>query len=99
MLDFAIKNYILSPRQYGFRKKLSAIDAILSFLEYLMEVLEDHKKVSALFCDLSKAFDTVSHRLLLDKLLKYGYRDNINNLFESYLQHRKQKSFPIISLV
>lgn len=93
MLDSAIKNYILSPRQYGFRKNLSTVDAILSLLEYVMEALENHNNsnVSALFCDLS--VDTVSHRCLLDKLLKYGFRSNINKLLESYLQDRKQKVF------
>jgi hypothetical protein len=41
-------------------------------------------------CDLSKAFDVISHEILLRKLNYYGIRGTVNSCFESYLSHRKQ---------
>ena len=46
--------------------------------------------VIGLYLDLSKAFDTVDHNYLLQKLHCYGIRGNVNKWFESYLANRKQ---------
>ncbi len=44
----------------------------------------------AIFCDLSKAFDVISHDILLDKLQYYGIRSVVNYWFRDYLTYRKQ---------
>ena len=43
-----------------------------------------------IFVDLEKAFDTVNHKILCEKLNDYGLRGDVNNLIQSYLSNRKQ---------
>ena len=88
--NFFASNNILTPKQFGFRKSLSTIDAIAGLMEKLLSSLDKSKKTLGLFCDLSKAFDCVDHTILLLKLEHYGIRDRELNLIESYLQGRTQ---------
>lgn len=55
-----------------------------------MGEIENGKKVSALYLDIKKAFDTVNHSVLLQKLYDYGFRGQIYHWFSSYFQNRKQ---------
>ena len=54
------------------------------------QALDSGKVLVGVFLDLKKAFDTVDHKILIDKLFKYGIRGNILNWFKSYLTNRKQ---------
>ena len=60
-------------------------------LEKWKKAVDKGEHVSALFMDLSKAFDTVNHDLLLAKLKAYGFSLNTVELMRSYLKNRKQR--------
>ena len=88
--NFLLENNILSPRQFGLRKSHSTSHAVLSIVQKITDALEAGKFAYAIFIDLEKAFDTVDHSILLDKLQHYGIRGSPLNLLKSYLSGRSQ---------
>ena len=74
----------------GFRSKHSTIHALINITEYVRSALDEGKYACGIFVDLQKAFDTVNHKILLDKLSHYGIHGNMNEWFKSYLQGRNQ---------
>jgi len=81
-------NSILDPFQFGFKPKNSTIHAITKLTQDILTAFENKDITLAVFCDLSKAFDTLDHSILLSKLYKYGIRGITLNLFKSYLNNR-----------
>ena len=90
LISFIDKEDILYKFQFGFRKSHSTNHAIISLVEKVNQALDSGKVLVGIFLDLKKAFDTVDHTILVDKLFKYGIRGNILNWFKSYLSNRKQ---------
>lgn len=82
---------IISNSQYGFRRKRSTEDAIVTLTSHVSELLDKGKKCLTIFLDLKKAFDTVSVPILLQKLESVGIRGTPLLLFEDYLSNRKQR--------
>ena len=85
-----IKNKLLSPQQYDFRTKHSTELAALNLVDHLTYKLDNGIILINIYIDLSKAFDTLIHRILLDKLSYYGINGVAKNLLQSYLSHRHQ---------
>lgn len=81
---------LFTSSQYGFRKDLSTCDALKNLTDGIYSSLNFKNHHINVSIDYSKAFDTVSHSILLKKLEKYGIRGNALRLFESYLSGRKQ---------
>lgn len=81
---------ILSPNQFGFRKNLSTESAILDLTENITNSLDEGDSCLAIFLDLAKAFDTVSHSILIERLSQIGIRDSTLEWFSSYLTGRSQ---------
>lgn len=91
LVQFLDKHNIINSSQYGFRQGLSTDDAIINVTKYVNDCFNKGEKCIGVFLDLRKAFDTISHAFLVDKLEKIGVRGTALNLFESYLQGRKQR--------
>ena len=81
---FFESNEIFSYSQFGFRKFLSCEIALNSILDRWRIALDDRKYIIAIFLDLSKAFDTIDHELLLLKLSYYGFSQLAIFLIRSY---------------
>ena len=83
-------NGFLSEHQFGFRPNRSMELAVTLFTDLIRKEADGGKATGAIFIDLSKAFDTISHSVLLEKLSCYGIQDNELNWFTDYLFLRKQ---------
>ena len=88
--DFLETNNILSPKQFGFRKGKSTTTAINSLMEFLYTNLDQSNITQGVFLDFSKAFDTINHKILIDKLFYYNFSVKSSTLIQSYLQNRFQ---------
>ena len=86
-----VENKILTVSQFGFRKQRETAQAILAFMKNMKE--NDSKAYHmAIFIDIKKAFDTVSHELLLEKMSILGIRGTENLWFRNYLSGRLQST-------
>ena len=90
LISFFTKFNVLSKDQFGFRAKFSTEYAIADIYDKLINNLDKGLSSCAIFLDLAKAFDSVSHEILLRKLHYYGVRGKALELFKSYLSCRSQ---------
>ena len=90
MLSFFNCNNVLVPTQYGFRHKRCTIHPILDLITSCHDNIQNKDISALLFLDIQKAFDSVSHSILLRKLEHYGIRGIANSLMKTYLEKRKQ---------
>lgn len=72
-------------------KNLSTKDTLNFITNLIYDKLDNSEKVAITYLDLAKAFNTVNHKILLDKLYNYGVRGNAHKLMESYLHNRQQR--------
>ena len=88
--NFALSQNIIDPNQFGFRKAHSTSHAVNHSVKIIENHLIKHEHVLGIFIDLSKAFDTIDHSTLINKLNIYGIRGNAQSLIRSYLSQRTQ---------
>ena len=82
---------ILHKNQHGFRNNMSTSTAIFDVLLKLFENWKEKKYSSCIFIDYSKAFNTIDHNILIQKLKIYGLDEMSQNFLKSYLDSRQQR--------
>ena len=87
---FLLSNSLISNCQYGYKKKTSTQDALLYCTEKIRTCIDTNQFVHGAFLDLSKAFDSLSHNILLAKLKQIGFENSAIQIIQSYLSNRQQ---------
>ena len=90
-----ISEYIdkyLSPYPVGYRKGHSTEQCLVAMIEFWREALDNKNNAGALLTDLSKAFDSLNHDLLIAKLATYGFDNCVLGFIHGYLKNRKQRT-------
>ena len=90
LYEFMEDHKLLSDCQYGFRKKRSTKLAAALLCDSVRQSFEDGQMVGCLFLDLSKAFDTMGHNIIIEKLLLHGVSGPELNWMTDYLFNRTQ---------
>ena len=97
IMHFRLSNFLNSTKQfykhqYGFRKGHSTLHPVIQLVNHIVQENDKPSRnfTLATFLDLSKAFDTISHNIVLHKLDIIGVRGLSNMWFQSYLSNRQQ---------
>ena len=90
LLAHITRNNIFHNKQFGFRNNLSTLHSILSITDLAQRAIDSGAYSCGIFLDLRMAFDTVDHKILLEKFQYYGVRGIVLDWFSSYLSDRWQ---------
>ena len=90
LYKYLSENNYLYEKQFDFQAVRSTDHAVIQLISQILQAFDENDYTIGIFIDLSKAFDTVDHHLLLQKLELYGIKNNNLKWFQSYLSDRKQ---------
>ena len=89
--EYVHKNALLSKTQFGFRKKFSTTNALVYLTEKIGCNINEKNIIAAAFLDLSKAFESFNHELMIQKISILEFLKPAQNLITSYLSNRTQR--------
>ena len=90
LVDYFKENNLISEEQYGFQADKSTMQAVMKLTKYLFEKRDKGEVIGCLFIDFSKAFNMISHKILIQKLKAGGIQNKALDWLVSYLDKRKQ---------
>ena len=90
LIEYLETNSLITNRQFGYRSNHSTELAATLLLDKIRKDVDTCNMVGAVFVDLSKAFDTIGHSILLSKLRAHGILQNELAWFRDYLFNRRQ---------
>lgn len=90
LYEYFNSNNLFSDSQFGFISGKSTVKAVETLVNEVLLAFENRQLVCTTLVDLSKAFDSISHPIILEKLKLYGVENTELNLLKSYLENRKQ---------
>lgn len=90
LIKYLDENRIINENQFGFVTKSSTLAACTQLINYIETAIDQNQFISCVFLDLKKAFDTVQHEILYNKLKTIGHTNKELKLFMSYHSNRKQ---------
>ena len=88
-IEYLNKNQFVDEIQFGFQKNKSKENAIVKLVDKLYDAVNNKEYSLAVFAEYQKAFDTINHYVLQNKLYRYGIRGNFLNLVKSFISERK----------
>ena len=90
--EFLENKNFFTEKQFGFRKNKSTATALTTFMDDILFQLNKGDLSVVAYLDFKKAFDTINHDILINKLVNAGIGQSLSNLLRNYLSNRKQKT-------
>ena len=87
---YLLQNNLFYEKRFGFQASNSTEHAVIQLINQILDAFNENKYILGIFIDLSKAFDTVDHSIILKKVDKCGIKGKNLKWFHSYLTNRKQ---------
>ena len=90
LVSYIEKNNLLSANQHGFRRTKSCVTQLLVHIDSILEMLSKGENADVIYLDFAKAFDKVSHKILLQKLVNIGIKGKVLSWLKCFLSNRLQ---------
>ena len=90
IVSYFMENNLYADCQHGFRKKRSCVTQLIQVMDEFTEMIDRGENIDVIYLDFRKAFDSVPHERLLQKLLGYGICGEIQSWVRAFLSDRKQ---------
>ena len=87
LVEYLEKFALLNKKEFGFQSRKSSTDAVLYFIEKIIENLKNNNDTDAVFLDLAKAFNSISHEIFFKKAENFNLSQSTILLLKSFLEN------------